>query len=113
LERQEDLYRGKRPAFDVRGKTVILVDDGIATGSTMRAAILALRQQHSSRIVVAVSVAPATTCESLRDEADEVVCICKLQRFGSVSEYYQNFSQVSDNEVTDLLRRAALIPGVG
>jgi predicted phosphoribosyltransferase len=108
LERRERSYRGDRPAPNVRGRTVILVDDGLATGSTMRAAIAALRQQRPARIVVAVSVASSETCAELHDEADEAICAMMPEPFYAVGDHYQDFSQTTDVEVRDLLRRATV-----
>jgi putative phosphoribosyl transferase len=105
LERRERLYRGDRPAADVKDKPVILIDDGLATGSTMRAAIVALKRRHPARIVVAVPVA-AATCDELRSEVDELVCAVTPEPFFSVGQWYENFSQTSDEEVQDLLKRA-------
>jgi putative phosphoribosyl transferase len=106
LERRERAYRDGRPPPDVRGRTVILVDDGLATGSTMRAAARALRQQDAARIVVAVPVAPPDTCAEFRDEVDDVVCALMPEPFYAVGLWYQDFSQTSDDEVHDLLARA-------
>lgn len=106
LERRELAYRGDRPTLDVRGKTVILVDDGLATGSTMRAAAMALRQQEPERLVVAVPVAAEETCEQFRDEVDEIVCAMTPEPFYAVGLWYEDFSQTTDAEVTDLLERA-------
>jgi putative phosphoribosyl transferase len=107
LERREQLYRDDRPAPDVRGRTVILVDDGLATGSSMRAAVAALRQRRPARIVVAVPVGAAETCADLRGEADEIVCAATPEPFYGVGRWYENFSQTTDEEVRDLLERAA------
>lgn len=107
LERRERLYRGERQALSVRGRTVILVDDGLATGSTMRAAIAALRLQRPARIIVAVPVGAADTCAEFQDEADEVICGAMPEPFYAVGAYYRDFSQTTDEEVHDLLRRAA------
>jgi len=107
LERRESLYRDGRPPVDVRGRTVLLVDDGLATGSTMRAAVKALRAQQPARIVVAVPTAAAQTCDELRREADEVVCPSTPEPFRAVGLWYEDFSQTSDDEVHDLLARAA------
>lgn len=107
LARRERLYRGDRPALDVRGRTAILVDDGLATGSTMRAAVAALRLQGPARIVVAVPVGAETTCQMLRGEADEVVCLETPEPFYAVGLWYEDFSQTTDEEVRDLLARAA------
>ena len=107
LWRRERLYRGDRPAPDVRGKTVILVDDGLATGSTMRAAVAALRQQRPARIVVAVPVGAPETCAEFQAEADEAVCARAPEPFYAVGLWYDDFSQTTDEEVHDLLERAA------
>ena len=106
LVRRERLYRGDRPAVDVRGRTVIVVDDGLATGSTMRAAVMAIRQQHPARLTVAVPVGAPETCRQLRDEADEVVCVAMPQPFRAVGLWYEHFPQASDDEVHDLLEEA-------
>jgi putative phosphoribosyl transferase len=106
LERQENVYRKGRPRLDVRGKTVILVDDGLATGSTMHAAALALKQGRPARIVIAVPVAPPDTCERLRSVADAVFCPLTPTPFGAVSRWYLGFDQTSDAEVLELLARA-------
>jgi predicted phosphoribosyltransferase len=107
LERRERAYRGDRPPPDVRGRIVILVDDGLATGSTMRAAVAALRQQGPARIVVAVPVGAAETCAELQYEADEAVCAQAPEPFYAVGLWYEDFAQTSDEEVHDLLQRAA------
>jgi len=107
LERRERHYRGDRPAPDVRGRTVILIDDGLATGSTMRAAIAALKREGAKRIVVAVPVAPPETCEALRVQVDDVVCAVTPELFRAVGLWYGDFSQTTDEEVRDLLARAA------
>jgi len=105
LERRERLYRGGRPPADLRGRTVILVDDGLATGSTMLAAVRAVRLQRPARIVVAVPTAAAETCEALRSEADNVVCASTPRPFRAVGAWYVDFSQTSDDEVRELLAR--------
>jgi len=107
LARRERLYRGDRPPPDVRGRTVILVDDGLATGSTMRAALAALRRQQPARLVVAVPTAAPETCDELRAEADDVVCATTPEPFDSVGLWYEDFSQTTDEEVRELLERAA------
>jgi putative phosphoribosyl transferase len=112
LERREYLYRGDRPAPEVRGRTVILVDDGIATGTTMRVALAALRKQEPARLIVAVPVAPRYTCEELSREADEAICGMTPRRFVSVSQWYESFPQTTDEEVQRLLERAAIEPAV-
>jgi putative phosphoribosyl transferase len=106
LERRERLYRGDRPPPDVLGRTVILIDDGLATGATMRAAAAALRQQQPVRIVIGVPVAALSTCEELRDEADEIICAVTPEPFYAVGLWYDDFSPTTDEEVRDLLQRA-------
>lgn len=112
LDRRQKQYRGDRPLPDIAGHTVILVDDGLATGSSMRVAVAALREEHPGRIVVAVPVAPAEVCEMLRASADEVVCALTPDPFYAVGLWYRDFSQTSDEEVRDLLERArhAFVP---
>ncbi len=107
LERRELLYRGNRPSPVVRGRTVILVDDGLATGATMRAAIMALLTQQPARLVVAVPVAAPQTCQELESEVDEIVCAVTPTPFYSVGLWYENFPQTSDEEVRELLKKAA------
>jgi putative phosphoribosyl transferase len=107
LKRRERLYRGDRPPPAVRGKTVILVDDGLATGSTMLAAVQALRQQEPARIVVAVPVASPETCELLEAYVAEVVCAATPEPFYAVGLWYRDFSQTTDDEVRELLQRRA------
>jgi putative phosphoribosyl transferase len=107
LQRRERLYRGTRPPLDARGRTVIIVDDGLATGSTMRAAVKALRQQQPKKIVVAVPVGARQTCDSFKTEVDTVaVCAITPEPFNAVGLWYQDFSQTTDEEVRDLLWRA-------
>jgi len=106
LDRRETVYRGGEPPLDVRGKTVILVDDGLATGSSMRAAILALRRLEPARIVVAVPVAPAATCRDLESVADRVVCTETPEPFQAVGVWYDDFEQTTDREVRDSLAAA-------
>jgi predicted phosphoribosyltransferase len=107
LRRRERAYRGDRQPPRVRGRTVILVDDGLATGSTMRAAVAALRQQHPARLVVAVPVAAAATCAELKAEVDDVVCAVTPEPFHAVGMWYRDFSQTTDEEVHELLTQAA------
>jgi predicted phosphoribosyltransferase len=106
LARRELEYRGNRAPPDVRGKTVVLVDDGLATGATMQAAVQALRQQQPARLVVAVPTGSPQTCEQLRSEADEVICAIEPEPFHAVGLWYEDFSQTSDEEVRELLARA-------
>jgi putative phosphoribosyl transferase len=106
VQRRERAYRGGQPPPNVRGRIVILVDDGLATGATMRAAVAALRQQQPARLVIAVPVAPAEIVEELRDEADEVVCPATPEPFISIGTWYRLFPQLSDDEVRELLRHA-------
>ncbi|HEY0858782.1 MAG TPA: phosphoribosyltransferase [Albitalea sp.] len=106
LVRRERLYRGDRPPPVVRGCTVLLVDDGLATGSTMHAAVKALRRQEPARIVVAVPTGAVDTCEDLRGEADDVVCVSTPGNFRAVSQWYEDFAQTTDDEVRDLLALA-------
>jgi erythromycin esterase-like protein/predicted phosphoribosyltransferase len=105
LARRERRYRGGRPPPDVRGRTVILVDDGLATGATMHAAIEALRQQKPTRIVVAVPTASPETCEEMKTKADDVICAITPAPFQAVGRWYQDFSQTTDEEVEALLSR--------
>ena len=107
LERRERLYRGDRPRPVVQGRTVILVDDGLATGSTMRAAATALRQMQPAKIIVAVPVAAPETCDEFREEVDEVICAIIPEPFMAVGAWYEDFSQTSDDEVRELLQDAA------
>jgi putative phosphoribosyl transferase len=107
LERRERLYREQRDPVEVRGKTVLLVDDGLATGSTMKAAVQAIRQRAPGRIVVAVPVGAPHTCSELQALADEVVCARTPEDFAAVGQFYADFEQTSDAEVRELLREAA------
>jgi putative phosphoribosyl transferase len=104
LERREQAYRGVRMPPTVGGKTVILVDDGLATGSSMRAAAVAIRSQGPRRLVIAVPVGPAATCAEMATQADEVVCLRTPEPFRSVGEWYEDFGQTTDEEVRRLLR---------
>jgi putative phosphoribosyl transferase len=106
LERRERAYRGDRPAADVRGKTVILVDDGLATGSTMRAAVAALRQEGPARVVVAVPISAPEACDAFRTVADDIVCARTPEPFVAVGLWYDDFTQTEDEEVHALLARA-------
>jgi len=107
LERRERAYRGNRSSVDVRGRTAILVDDGLATGASMRAAIVALRRRQPARVVVAVPLGAAETCQAMVAEADEVVCARTPEPFHAVGLWYEDFDQTTDEEVQDLLARAA------
>lgn len=105
LERREQLYRGPRAPIGLTGKTVILVDDGLATGSTMRAAVMAVRHHQPARIVVAVPVGAPSTCAELAREADDVVCVRTPDPFVAVGLWYRDFTPTSDHEVRSLLGR--------
>lgn len=107
LDRRERAYRGGRPAPRVQGRTAILVDDGVATGSTIRAAIAAVRRREPARVVVAVPVAPPDVCEMLAREADEAICLLTPEPFAAISIWYDSFPQLTDDEVRALLARAA------
>lgn len=107
LERRERAYRDDRPPLDLTGKTVLLVDDGLATGASMHAAVQAVRQFAPARIVVAVPIASPGTCQEFRSEVDEVVCAVTPALFYAVGQGYVDFSQTTDEEVHDLLARAA------
>jgi putative phosphoribosyl transferase len=107
LERREREYRQGRPLIPLRDRAVILVDDGLATGSTMRAAVQAVRAHHPARIVVAAPVGAAESCEQLADVADEAICARTPEPFSAVGLWYHDFSQTSDEEVRSLLRRHA------
>ena len=106
LERREQIYRDGRPAPELRDRVVILVDDGLATGATMRAAVAALRQRGVAKIVVAAPVGAPDTCRELEQEADETICAIAPEFFQAVGQYYEDFSQTSDEEVRELLSRA-------
>src|SRR5947207_7993691 len=106
LERREHEYRDGRPAPELRDRIVMLVDDGLATGATMRAAVKALRQSGAAKIVVAVPVGPPDTCREIAQEADETICLSTPEFFQAVGQYYEDFSQTSDDDVRKLLTRA-------
>jgi putative phosphoribosyl transferase len=110
LQRREQSYRDGRPAPELRDRIVILVDDGLATGATMRAAVKALRERGAAKIVVAVPVGPPDTCREFEEEADEVICAAIPEFFQAVGQYYDDFSQTTDDEVRDLLARVAQSP---
>jgi predicted phosphoribosyltransferase len=105
LARRERVYRDGRPPPDLRGRTVILVDDGLATGATMQAAVAAARAQQPNRIVVAVPAASAQTCDELKALVDEVICAMTPEPFRAVGLWYEDFSETTDDEVRDLLAR--------
>jgi putative phosphoribosyl transferase len=107
LERRERLYRADRPPLSPRGLTALLVDDGLATGSTMRAAVRALRQHDPAGIVVAVPTAAASTCDDFRSEVDHIVCAITPEPFLAVGYWYEDFTQTTDEQVQELLGRAA------
>ena len=106
LERRQRQYRRDRPDLEIEGRTVMLVDDGLATGATMHAAVLALRQERPARIIVAVPVAAAETCDAFREIADDIVCAETPAPFYAVGLWYEDFSQTTDEEVQDLLNRS-------
>jgi predicted phosphoribosyltransferase len=110
LERRERVYRGGGPAPELRERAVILVDDGIATGSTMRAAVKALRHLHAARIVVATPVAARDAVEAMRPEVDDLVVVMTPHNFSAVGEWYEEFSQTTDEEVRSLLASAGGLP---
>ncbi|MDW8424299.1 MAG: phosphoribosyltransferase [Meiothermus sp.] len=107
LQRREQLYRGSRPFPDLAGKTVLLIDDGLATGATMKAAIAAARQKQPGRLVVAVPVAPPDTVAEIQGLVDEVVCLMTPALFQAVGLWYEHFPQTSDEEVLALLQAAS------
>jgi putative phosphoribosyl transferase len=110
LLRQERVYRESRPPLILAGKTAILVDDGLATGYTMLAAIRAVREQHPARIVVAVPLAPSETLDLLRPEADEVVCVHTPRELFAIGQFYEDFTQTTDDQVREALRELATDP---
>ena len=107
LEARELLYREGRPPVPIKGRTVVLVDDGLATGASMLAAARALRPSGAREVIIAVPVAPRESCEELRREADQVICIATPHPFGAVGLWYEDFAQVTDAEVCKLLEQAA------
>lgn len=113
MERREKLYRGGLPAPDLRGRTVLLVDDGLATGSTMVAAARHVRSVHPERLIIAVPVASSEACRRLRSEADECICLAAPDPFSAVGEWYTDFRQVSDAEVQSILKHShSTVPSV-
>jgi putative phosphoribosyl transferase len=105
IERRRRLYAGDRVSADVTGRTAIVIDDGVATGATTRAALRAIRIRRPARLVLAVPVAPTDTLRALREEADEVICLESHASFGAIGFYYADFSQLSDQEVKDIVAR--------
>jgi putative phosphoribosyl transferase len=106
LQRREQIYREGRPAPELRDRIAILVDDGLATGATMRAAVKALRQRGAAKIVVGVPVGPPDTCHEIEEQADETICLSTPEFFQAVGQYYDDFSQTTDDDVRELLARA-------
>ncbi|HEU5198467.1 MAG TPA: phosphoribosyltransferase [Ktedonobacterales bacterium] len=106
LMRRERLYRGHRPAPQVQGRVIILVDDGVATGATMQAAIMVIRRQHPARLVVAIPVAPPSVYEEIQAQVDELVCLMTPEVFMGVGVWYEDFSQLTDRQVRTLLEQA-------
>jgi putative phosphoribosyl transferase len=111
LERRERLYRGDRRLIALQGRAVILVDDGLATGATMLAAVRSVRDQQPLRIIVAVPVASPSACEDIRGEVDQMICVATPEPFLAVGSWYDNFSQTSDAEVRSLLAESREEPG--
>jgi predicted phosphoribosyltransferase len=107
LARRERAYRNGRPPIDVEGRTVILVDDGLATGSSMLVAVRALKKKNPAQIIVAVPVASPATCAQFEPEVDQVICAFTPEPFWAVGQWYRDFSQTSDEEVRDLLTKSA------
>jgi putative phosphoribosyl transferase len=110
IDRREQAYRGNRPRVRVQGRTVLLVDDGLATGATMRAAVMATQRQHPAKVVVAVPVGARHTCEELQHQVDELICLVTPEPFYSVGMWYRDFHQVDDEEVRALLQELAEPP---
>ncbi|MGB9939841.1 phosphoribosyltransferase [Methanosarcina sp.] len=110
LERRESTYRGGRPKPEISGSTVILIDDGLATGATMRAAAAAIKTKNPAKVVVAVPTAAPDTCEFFGKEVDEVICVTTPEPFYGVGAWYVDFSQTTDEEVIELLEKARALP---
>jgi len=106
LQRRERAYRGERPPLEVKGRTIILIDDGLATGASMRAAVAGLRIHHPAQIVIAVPTAAPETCEALEPEVDQMICATTPEPFYGVGRWYEDFSQTTDEEVRTLLQEA-------
>jgi putative phosphoribosyl transferase len=113
IERRISLYRGGRRLGSLDGKTIILVDDGAATGATMKAAIATLKEEKITRLVIAIPVSPQDTAEEFREVADELVCLYTPEDFMAVGNYYQDFTQVNDKEVAELLKESGVASGSG
>jgi len=107
LKEREEIYRGARPRVDLEGKTVLLIDDGLATGATMRAAVRALRQHNPEKIVVAVPTAPPETCAEFKKIVDEIICVTTPRMFMGVGGAYRDFSQTTNQQVRDMLEKAS------
>jgi len=107
LQRREQIYREGRPAPQLQDRIAILVDDGMATGATMRAAVKALRQRGAAKIVVAVPVGPPDTCHEIEEQSDETICLSTPEFFQAVGQYYEDFSQTTDEDVRNLLAHGA------
>jgi predicted phosphoribosyltransferase len=106
LERRESAYRGKRPAYEIQGRTLILIDDGLATGASMRAAVVALRKREPRQIIVAVPTAAPDTCAAFENQVDEIICATTPEPFVAVGRWYEDFSQTTDEEVREILEQA-------
>jgi putative phosphoribosyl transferase len=112
LERRAALYRGNRPALQVEGRVILLIDDGIATGASVFAAIRALRRMKPAQVVLAIPVAPASTCAWLRPYVDDLICLYEPEDFYAVGQFYKDFSQVTDEEVIALLKRVGFASSI-
>jgi len=106
LERRQKLYRGDREMTKIAGRTVIVVDDGLATGATMKVAVRALKRKVPSKLVIAVPLGAYSTCSELKEEADELICLMTPEPFSAVGSWYENFEQTTDQQVRDLLQKA-------
>jgi putative phosphoribosyl transferase len=113
LHRREQLYRAGRPPVEVSGRDVIITDDGLATGATMRAALQAVRAQHPRSVTVAAPVGTPNSCRSLLSEADRVICLEQPKQFLAVGQFYRDFGQTTDQEVQELLAQANASDGTG
>ena len=106
VERRQKLYRGDRAMAKIAGRTVIVVDDGLATGATMKVAVRALKRKEPSKLVIAVPLGAASTCSELKNEADELICLMTAEPFFAVGSWYENFEQTTDQQVRELLQKA-------